>query len=111
KGLAAGDKIVPVGSEAQRGEQLLSQGMRLDHAAIAVAASGGRVHLLVYAKPRVAVLSPGDEVVDIDVPPGPNQLRTSNTYSLAAQIQAAGGDPVLLPIAPDQPERLSELIA
>ncbi len=90
---------------------MLSPGMRLAHAAIAVAASVGRVHLLVYAKPRVAVLSTGDEVVDIDVPPGPNQIRNSNTYSLAAQIQAAGGDPVLLPIAPDQPERLRELIA
>src|SRR2546430_2477757 len=111
KGVSAGDNIVPVGSEAKRGEHLLSPGMRLDHAAIAVAASVGRVHLLVSAKPRVAVLSTGDEVVDIDVPPGPNQIRNSNTYSLAAQIQAAGGDPVLLPIAPDEPERLRELIA
>ena len=39
------------------------------------------------------------------------QIRNSNSYSLAAQVQAAGGDPVLLPIAPDQPERLRELIA
>jgi len=111
KGIATGENIVPIGSEARRGQQMLSPGMRLAHAAIAVAASVGRVHLLVYAKPRVAVLSTGDEVVDIDVPPGPNQIRNSNTYSLAAQIQAAGGDPVLLPIAPDQPERLRELIA
>ncbi|MBZ5705390.1 MAG: molybdopterin molybdotransferase MoeA [Acidobacteriia bacterium] len=111
KGVAAGDNIVPVGSEAKRGERLLSPGMRLDHAAIAVAASVGRSHLLVYAKPQVAVLSTGDEVVDIDVPPGPNQIRNSNTYSLAAQILAAGGEPVLLPIAPDEPGRLRELIS
>ena len=111
KGVAAGDNIVPVGSEAKRGERLLSPGMRLDHAAIGVAASVGRSHLLVYAKPQVAVLSTGDEVVDIDVPPGPNQIRNSNTYSLAAQILAAGGEPILLPIAPDEPERLRELIA
>ena len=111
KGIAAGDNIVPVGSEAARGQQLLSPGMRLGHAAIAVAASVGRVHLLVYAKPRVAVLSTGDEVVDIDVPPGPNQVRNSNSYSLAAQIQSADGDPAFLPIAPDEPERLRELIS
>jgi molybdopterin molybdotransferase len=76
-----------------------------------VAASVGRTHLLVYSKPQIAVLSTGDEVVDIDVPPGPNQIRNSNSYSLAAQIKAAGGEPVLLPIAPDEPTRLRELIS
>jgi molybdopterin molybdotransferase len=111
KGIGAGDNIVPVGAEAKRGERLLTPGMRLDHAAIAVAASVGRSHLLVYCKPRVAVLSTGDEIVDIDVPPGPTQIRNSNSYSLAAQIQVAGGEPVLLPIAPDKPARLRELIA
>jgi molybdopterin molybdotransferase len=110
KGVAAGDNIVPVGSEAKRGERLLSPGMRMDHAAISVAASVGRSHLLVYAKPKVAVLSTGDEVVDIDVPPGPTQIRNSNSFSLAAQILAAGGEPMLLPIAPDEPVRLRELI-
>jgi molybdopterin molybdotransferase len=111
KGIAAGDNIVPVGAEAQRGDRLLSPGVRVDHSAIAVAASTGRSRLLVYSKPRVAVLATGDELVDIDVPIAPNQIRNSNTYSLAAQIQAAGGEPVLLPIAPDEPERLHELIA
>jgi molybdopterin molybdotransferase len=111
KAVSAGDNIVPVGAEAKRGERLLSPGARLDHAAIAVAASVGRSHLLVYSKPQIAVLSTGDEVVDIDVPPGPNQIRNSNSYSLAAQIKAAGGDPVLLPVAPDEPTRLRELIA
>ncbi len=111
KGISAGDNIVPVASEARKGDRLLSPGVRLDHTAIAVAASVGRSRLLVYSKPRVAVLATGDELVDIDAPPAPNQIRNSNTYSLAAQIQAAGGEPVLLPIAPDEPERLRELIA
>jgi molybdopterin molybdotransferase len=111
KGIVAGDNIVPVGAEAKRSERLLTPGIPLDHAAIAVAASVGRSHLLVYCKPRVAVLSTGDEIVDIDVPPGPTQIRNSNSYSLAAQIQVAGGEPVLLPIAPDKPARLRELIA
>jgi len=111
RGIAAGENIVPVAAEARRGDRLLSPGVRLDHAAIAVAASAGRSRLLVYSKPRVAVLATGDELVDIDVPLAPNQIRNSNTYSLAAQIQAAGGEPVLLPIAPDEPERLRELMA
>ena len=111
KPVLAGDNIAPVASEAKRGEKLLSPGARLDFAAIAVAASVGRSRLLVYSKPKVAILSTGDEIVDIDVPPAATQIRNSNSYSLAAQVQAAGGEPVLLPIAPDEPERLRELIA
>jgi molybdopterin molybdotransferase len=111
KGIASGDNIVPTAAEAKRGDRLLSPGMRLDHKAIAVAASVGRSRLLVYSKPRVAVLATGDELVDIDAPLAPHQIRNSNTYSLAAQIQAAGGEPVMLPIAPDESERLQELIA
>jgi molybdopterin molybdotransferase len=110
RGVEAGANIVPAGSEAKRGDRLLSPGMRVDHAAISVAAAVGRVHLLVYPRPRVAVLSTGDELVDIDVRPGHTQIRNSNSYSLAAQVRTAGGDPILLPIAPDQPERLRELI-
>ncbi|HXY14983.1 MAG TPA: gephyrin-like molybdotransferase Glp [Terriglobales bacterium] len=110
KGVAAGENIIPAGSEARRGDRLLSPGMRLDYAAIAVAASVGKSHLLAYTKPRVAVLATGDELVDIDVPPAAHQIRNSNTYSLAAQISAAGAEPVLLPIAPDDSERLRELI-
>lgn len=108
--IASGDNIVPLGSEARRDEVLLTPGMRLDYAAIGVAASVGRVHVLAYSRPRVALLSTGDEVVDIDVPPGPSQIRNSNSYSLAAQVLAAGGDPQLLPIARDESARLRELI-
>ena len=110
RGISAGDNIVAIGSEAKRGDRLLSAGMRLDHAAIAVAASVGQERLLVYEKPRVAVLATGDEIVDIDLQPGPTQIRNSNTYSLAAQILGAGGQPVLLPTAPDEAGRLRELI-
>lgn len=110
KKTAVGENIVATGAEARRGERLLSPGARLDHAAIALVSSVGKSHLIVYSKPRVAVLATGDELVDIEVPPGPNQIRNSNSYSLAAQIQQAGGEPALLPIAPDDRERLRELI-
>ena len=110
RAVTSGENIVPPGAEARRGERLLAPGHYLDHAAIALAASVGRVHLLVHASPRVSVLSTGDEIVDIDVPPGPNQIRNSNSYSLAAQIKRAGGEPNLLPIAPDEPVRLRELM-
>jgi len=108
--VAAGENIVPSGAEARRGEKMMASGTRLGYAEIAVAASVGRSRLVVHAKPKVAVLSTGDELVDVDVPPGVNQIRNSNSYSLAIQIQAASGDPVLLPIAPDEARRLRELL-
>ncbi len=111
RGVSEGENIVPPGSEAKRSERLLAPGMRLDYAAIAAAASVGKSQLLVYSRPTVAVLATGDEIVDVDVTPAAYQIRNSNTYSLAAQIRAAGGEPILLPTAPDEPERLRELIA
>jgi len=111
KGISAGDNVVPIGAEARKGDRLLTSGTRLDPAAIAVAASVGKSHLQVHLKPRVAVLATGDELVELDASVGPTQIRNSNSYSLAAQIQGAGGDPVILPIAPDEPMRLRELIA
>ena len=110
RAVAAGENVVPAGAEARRGDQLLAPGTRLAYAEIALAASAGRARVVVHAKPRMAILSTGDEVIDVDVPPGPNQIRNSNSYSLAAQIQDAGGEPVLLPIAPDEPGRLRELL-
>jgi molybdopterin molybdotransferase len=110
KAVAAGENIVPAGAEGKRGAEMLSPGTRLDFAGVAIAAAVGRSRVLVHAKPRVAVLSTGDEIVDIDISPGPNQIRNSNSYSLAAQISAADGEPILLPIASDEVKRLRELL-
>ena len=110
KGIESGDNIVPAGSEARGGDVLLPPGVVLDEAAIAVAASIGMVQVPVYRRPRIAIVSTGDEVVPIDVQPGPTEIRNSNSYSLAAQVQAGGAVPVLLPIAPDEPKRLREII-
>jgi molybdopterin molybdotransferase len=106
----SGENFVPRGSEAAQGRKLLDTGARLDHAGIALAASVGKNALRVHPKPRIAVLATGDEIVPIDQAPGPAQIRNSNTYSLAAQIQRAGGQAVLLPIAPDNRTPLKSLI-
>lgn len=104
------ENIVPRGAEARQGSALLNRGQRLNAAAIALAASVGKSNLQVYRRSRVAVLATGDELVDIAAIPGPTQIRNSNTYSLGAQIREAGSDPVLLPIAPDEPDALRRLI-
>ena len=110
KGAGAGDNIVPQGSEARKGDLLLPPGTRLGEAAIAAAASVGKTALKVFVPPRIAILSTGDEVVDIGAHPGPNQIRNSNSYSLATQIQQIYATPEVLPIAPDEPKRLRQLI-
>jgi molybdopterin molybdotransferase len=110
KGVEAGENIVAQAAEARGGSLLLNRGEQLDHAAIALAASVGKSRLQVFVRPRVAVLTTGDEIVDVDGRPGPTQIRNSNTYSLAAQVQNAGGEAVLLPIAPDEPHKLRQLI-
>jgi molybdopterin molybdotransferase len=105
-----GENIVARGAEARQGGVLLDRGVRLNDAAIAVAASVGRARVEVFQKPRIAILSTGDELVGIADLPGPTEIRNSNSYSLAVQVKAAGGEPVLLPIAPDEPGRLRSLI-
>ena len=110
RSVASGENIVAQGAEAKRGSLLLDRGTHLNEAAIALAASVGRSRLEVFVRPRVAVLTTGDEIVPVDAEPGPTQIRNSNSYSLAVQIQQAGGAPVLLPISPDEPRRLRQLI-
>src|ERR1017187_1125797 len=108
--VSRGENFVPRGAEARGGQTLLDRGRRLDHAAIAIAASAGKSRVQVFRKPRVAVLSTGDEVVEIEATPGPAQIRNSNSYSLAAQVQNAGGEAVRLAIAPDERGGLRALI-
>jgi molybdopterin molybdotransferase len=108
--VAPGENIVPRGAEAERGARLLERGARLNEAAIALAASVGKGRVQVFARPRVAILTTGDEIVAVDAQPDTAQIRNSNSYSLAVQVQQAGGEPVLLPIAPDEPRRLRQLI-
>ena len=106
-----GENIVPAGSEAHAGECVLARGERLDASHVAVAASVGRTHLAVFRRPHVAILATGDELVAVAAKPGPTQIRNSNSYSLAAQVEAAECIPMLLPIAPDEPAALGRLIA
>lgn len=110
KSAAPGENIVPSGAEAKEGNVLVDRGRRLDAAGIALAASAGKSELRVFRRPQVAVLTTGDEIVGVDATPGPTQIRNSNSYSLAVQIRDAGGEPVLLPIAPDEPRKLRSLI-
>jgi molybdopterin molybdotransferase len=108
--IAPGDNIVPQGSEALAGDVVLEAGTRLDAAAIAMAATCGAAALEVFARPTVSILATGDELVDVTETPGPQQIRNSNSYGLAALIRASGGTPVIQKIAPDRLKELEQAI-
>ncbi len=103
---SAGQNVVPRGSEARSEQTILSSGQRLGYAELALAAQVGATQLRCANKPRVAILSTGDEVVSIDEAPGPFQIRNSNSVSLAVQVRLAGGQPVPLGNAADRVEDL-----
>ena len=110
RAVVSGENLVARGAEGRQGILLLDRGSRLTEVGIALAASVGQAWLKVYRRPRIAILTTGDEIVEASAVPSSTQIRNSNSYSLAAQVRRAGGEPALLPIAPDQPQRLRELI-
>jgi molybdopterin molybdotransferase len=103
-----GAHFVLEGQETRVGESVVARGKRVSYAELAIAAQVGRTRLVVAKKPRVAILSTGDELVAMDQTPTKYQIRNSNNVSLAAQVALAGGEPVMLGTAPDN---LAELRA
>lgn len=95
--------IRKAGSHMERGEALLEPGMPLDAAEIGTLASFRHSRLEVYRRPTVAIVSTGDELVDIDQSPGEGEIVNSNAHLLEALVESAGGTPTVLPIAPDEP--------
>jgi molybdopterin molybdotransferase len=101
RAVSPGQHVVARGSEQLAGKLILSKGTRLGFAQIGVAAQVGAAQVTVYREPCIAILSTGDEVVDLTAAPGPFQIRNSNSVSLAAQVASLHGEPVLLGNAKD----------
>ncbi|MBW4688192.1 MAG: molybdopterin molybdotransferase MoeA [Komarekiella atlantica HA4396-MV6] len=95
----------------QAGTPLLSAGIRLNAAEIAVLAVAQCPQLNVYRRPRVAIFSTGDELVTPDQPLEPGQIVDSNQYALAALVKQSGAEPLLLGIIKDEPDALQKAIA
>ena len=108
--VSAGENIVTQGAEARMGDVLVPPGSRLQAHQIALAAQHGYRDLAVSPRPRVAILTTGDELVSLTQQPGPAQIRNSNAPMLAALVTAMGGDPVVLPTAADSPEALDDCL-
>ena len=94
------------GEDVRRGETILVRGTVLRAAEIGLLASVGRARVRVRKRARVAVFSTGDEIVDLDRPLEPGQIRDSNRYTLASAIRAAGAEPWVRGIVRDSPDAL-----
>ena len=94
------------GEDVRAGALVLRDGTVLRPPRISLLASFGRAVVPVYRKPRVAILSTGDELVELGDPPGHGKIVNSNSHALAAAVVEAGGDPILLGIARDEREDL-----
>lgn len=94
------------GDDVRRGEVILKKGKMIRPSEIAMLASLGKGKVPVYKKPVVAVLSSGDELVDLHEARTENKIFNSNGYALSAQVLEAGGEPLFLGIAADQKSAL-----
>ena len=106
-----GANIRPKGEDVKEGECIIAKGTQLRPAEIGMLAILAKSFVLVHQRPRVAILSTGDELADLDEKFDENKIVNSNSYGIAAAVQEAGGIPLLLGIAKDTPESLKEKIA
>lgn len=104
-----GGNVHPRGSDCAEGDVLVPAGVRLDATHVAIAASVGKVHLAVARKPRVAVVTTGDELVEVSAVPEAHQLRASNGPALAALLSPWAE--VAETRCGDEPEKISEALA
>jgi molybdopterin molybdotransferase len=105
-----GGNVAPAGSDVRAGERLLAAGDWVGPAEIAVLAAFGRTQVRVRARPRVAVLATGDEIVPSDTTPAPGRIRNSNGPMLLALARDAGAETIDLGIARDEKDALAKAL-
>ncbi|MCD5415746.1 molybdopterin molybdotransferase MoeA [Candidatus Bipolaricaulota bacterium] len=108
--ISAGEYVRPVGQDLAAGDLVLSKGSLLGPPEIGLLAAVGRAEVLVYPRPKVAVMATGDELIPPHCKPKPGELRDSNSYALCAAIEAAGCEPLHLGIIPDDEKALRTAI-
>jgi molybdopterin molybdotransferase len=105
-----GAYVRPRGEDVRVGDRVLEPGRVIGPAEIGLLATLGHSPVRVYRRPRVAVLSTGNELADLGTEPGPGQIPNTNTYSLLAQVEEAGAEPLNLGVAPDRLDAIEERI-
>jgi molybdopterin molybdotransferase len=108
--LKPGQNFHPPGADLRAGERVLTTGQQLGPAELGLAAALGFPRLPVFRRPRVALMSTGDELVEVGGKPGRGQIFDSNRWALLASLREAGVEVRGLGIGPDQPEPLRQLV-
>lgn len=106
----SGTDLRRAGEDIREGNLIVPAGMLIRPAEVGLLASTNRSHVSVYRRPRVAVLSTGDEIVDVDEPLEDGKIVDSNGYALTALVADAGGIPLRLGICPDTQEALERAL-
>jgi molybdopterin molybdotransferase len=109
--VAPGENVIAPGEDVRQGEMVCPAGARLRPQDLGLLAALGVTRLAVYRRPRVAILSSGDEIIPIDHKPAAGQVRDANAYLAAAQVQDWGGLPSIKGIIPDDFAALKDSLA
>lgn len=108
RSVASGENTIQQGEDIHYRQEILSPGQFIRPAEIGGLSSLGILRVPVWQKPRIAILSTGDEVIPPETAPRPGQVRDVNTYTLQALIEQSGGQALPLGIIPDQPQALED---
>ncbi len=108
--IAPGAYVRAAGEDVRTGDLVVKPGGVVGAAEVGLLATLGYSQVRVYRRPRVAILSTGNELADLGMEPGPAQIPNTNTYSLMAQVIEAGGQPINLGVAPDRLEAITERV-
>ncbi len=111
RAVAKGENVILVGEDVQEGQTVIPRGIRLRPAEVGGCMALGITQVWVTEKPRIGIISSGDEVVPPENKPAPGQVRDVNSYSLAALVTEAGAEPVLYGIVRDQLGAMKATIA
>ncbi|MGQ0556938.1 MAG: molybdopterin molybdotransferase MoeA [Nitrospiraceae bacterium] len=106
-----GANIRPQGEDVKKGDCIIAKGTRIRAGEVGMLAILAKSFVFVHQRPRVAILSTGDELADLDERFSEEKIINSNSYGIAAAVQEAGGIPFLLGIARDTPAALKEKIS
>jgi molybdopterin molybdotransferase len=107
---AVGAHVRPAGEDAKQGDVLIAAGTRIGPPELGLLANSGHPHPIVHPRPRVVVLSTGDELIPPTESPGFGQIRDSNAYTIFGALRDAGAMPVMAGIVPDDVEALKESV-
>jgi len=108
--LRAGTNFHRPGADVRAGDLVLTAGTQLGAAELGLAAALGFAELEVHRRPRVALMSTGDELVEVGRKPGRGQITDSNRWALLAALREAGAEVRSLGIVPDEPGALRKLV-